>query len=140
LGVQRTVVVGEEDLEKIVLEMTGGKGPSPVFECSGSLKALNTALGIAAKKADIVQLGVFSRRYNEIDTSVFFSKELRFVGSRTSRPSSWRTAVQLMADGIVIPEKIVTAIVDLEDWFTGFTAFKNHQGIKTVLRLSGEQM
>jgi L-iditol 2-dehydrogenase len=140
LGVQRTVIIEKENLEDIVLEMTGGKGPSPVFECSGSPKALNAALGVAAKKADVVQLGVFSRQYNEIDTGVFFSKELRFVGSRTSKPSSWRTAVQLMSEGIVVPEKIVTAIVNLENWLSGFTAFKDRQGVKTVLQSSGEQM
>jgi L-iditol 2-dehydrogenase len=138
LGVHRTVVIEKEDLTGIVMEMTGKKGPSPVFECSGSLNALNMALGIAAKKADVVQLGVFSRQYNEIDTSVFLSKELRLVGSRTSKPSSWRTAVRLMSDGTVVPEKFVTAIVDLENWLSGFTAFKDHQGIKTVLRSSSE--
>jgi L-iditol 2-dehydrogenase len=134
LGVQRTVVVDQEDLKGIVLEMTGGRGSSPVFECSGSLRALNTALDIAAKKADVVEMGVFSRRYNELDTSVFFSKEIRLVGSRTSKPSSWRTAIQLMADGTVVPEKIVTATVDLEDWLSGFTAVKECRGIKTVIQ------
>jgi L-iditol 2-dehydrogenase len=136
LGVQRTVIVDREDLKGIVLETTGGEGPSPVFECSGSLEALNTALGVAAKKADVVEMGVFSRQYNELDTSVFFSKEVRLVGSRTSKPSSWRTAVQLMADGIIVPEKIVTATVDLENWLSGFTAVKERRGIKTVVQLS----
>jgi L-iditol 2-dehydrogenase len=140
LGVQRTVVVDKEDLKQIVLEMTGGKGPSPVFECSGSPQALNMALSVAAKKADVVELGVFSRQYNELDTSVFFSKELRLVGSRTSKPSSWRTSVKLMSDGIVVPEKIVTSITDMENWLSGFTAVKERRGIKTVLQLSAEQM
>jgi L-iditol 2-dehydrogenase len=137
LGVQRTVVVDKEDLGGIVLEMTGGRGPSPVFECSGSPRALNTALGVAAKKADVVELGVFPRQYNELDTSVFFSKEIRLVGSRTSKPSSWRTAIRLMAGGTVVPEKIVTAVVDLEDWLSGFNAVKECRGIKTVVQSSG---
>jgi threonine dehydrogenase-like Zn-dependent dehydrogenase len=45
-----------------------------------------------------------------------------------------------MSDGTVVPEKIVTAIVDLENWLSGFTSFKDHQGIKTVLQSSKEQM
>jgi L-iditol 2-dehydrogenase len=138
LGVQRTVVIEKEGLKNIALEMTGGKGPFPVFECSGNPKALNMALSIAAKKADIVQLGVFSHQYNELDTSAFFSKELRLVGSRTSKSSSWRTAVQLMADKIIIPEKIVTAIVDLENWLSAFAAVKECRGIKTLLQSSSD--
>jgi L-iditol 2-dehydrogenase len=138
LGVQRTVNHDEEDLSKAVAEMTEGMGPSPVFECSGSVKALNTALQLAAKQADVVQLGLFAKPFNEIDTSVFFPKELRYVGSRTQKPSSWRTTLRLMGEGLVSPEKLVTNIISLEDWEIGFQAIRERSGVKTVIQCSKE--
>jgi L-iditol 2-dehydrogenase len=83
-------------------------------------------------------MGLFSQQYNELDTGAFFPKELRFVGSRTQKPSSWRTSVKLMEDGVITPEKLVTGIIPLENWRAGFQEIKDRQGIKTVFQLSKE--
>jgi L-iditol 2-dehydrogenase len=137
LGVQRTVDQQKENLRDVVAEMTGGLGPSPVLECSGNIKALNTALQLAAKQADIVQLGIFSKQYNEIDTSVFFPKEIRLVGSRTQKPSSWRTTIKMLADGL-LPEKLISGIFPLTEWHEAFQTVKDRKGIKTVIQCSDE--
>ncbi|MDR1904395.1 MAG: zinc-binding dehydrogenase [Treponema sp.] len=138
LGVNRTVNLQKEDIGPVVRELTDGRGASPVIECSGSIKALNMALTLAAKKADIVQLGIFSSQYNEIDTSLFFSRELRLVGSRTQKPSSWRKALDLMARGSLAPERIVSKIVSLDNWKEGFTALREHKGVKFIIKSSRE--
>ena len=134
LGVQRTVDQQKEDLYKAVMELTGGTGAASVIECSGNINALNTSLQLAAKQADVVQLGIFPKQYNEIDTSVFFPKEIRLVGSRTQKPSSWRTAINLMAEGHLIPEKLVTGIFPLEEWEKAFQTVRDREGIKTVIQ------
>jgi L-iditol 2-dehydrogenase len=134
LGVQKTVDLQTENLADVVNTMTKGLGPSPVFECSGNVTALNTALQLAAKQADVVQLGIFNNQYNEIDTSVFFPKELRMVGTRTQKPSSWRTAIQLMAAGALVPEKLVSGIIPLANWLEAFQTVKDRKGIKTVIQ------
>jgi L-iditol 2-dehydrogenase len=138
LGIHRAVNQQEEDLAQVTREMTNGLGPSPVIECSGNIKALNTALQLAAKQADIVQMGLFAQQYNEIDTGAFFPKELRLVGSRTQKPSSWRTSIKLMGDETITPEKLVTDIIPLENWRDGFQEIRDKQGIKTVFQLSSE--
>jgi L-iditol 2-dehydrogenase len=138
LGVQRTVDQQKEDLAGVVMELSAGAGAAPVIECSGNIKALNAGLQLAAKQADIVQLGIFSQQYNEVDTSVFFPRELRLVGSRTQKPSSWRTAIALMGEGRLVPEKLVSGIFSLEDWRRAFQTVKDHGGIKTVIQCSGE--
>jgi L-iditol 2-dehydrogenase len=83
-------------------------------------------------------MGLFARQYNEIDTGAFFPKELRLVGSRTQKPSSWRTSIKLMEDGAVAPEKLVTSVIPLENWQDGFQEIRDRRGIKTVFRLSEE--
>ena len=138
-GVLWAIDQQKEDLSAVVMELTGGLGAAPVIECSGNIKALNTALRLAAKQADIVTLGLFPDQYNEIDTGVFFSKELRLTGSRTQKPSSWRTAIDLMAAGNLVPEKLVTDIFPLEEWQKAFMAVRDRKGIKTVIQCSREE-
>jgi len=136
LGVQRTVDQQKEDLRDIVMGLTDEAGAAPVIECSGNIKALNTALQLAAKQADVVQLGIFPKQYNEVDTSVFFPKEIRLIGSRTQKPSSWRIAINMMAEGCLVPENLVTGIFPLEEWQKAFQLVRNGEGVKTVIQCS----
>ena len=55
------------------------------------------------------------------------------MGSRSQKPSSWRTAIQLLEAGTVIPEKIVTAVVSLENWREAFDASIRGEGVKGVI-------
>jgi len=136
LGVQHTVNQQKENLQDIVMQLTKGAGVNSVIECSGNVKALNLALQLAGKQADIVQLGIFQKQYNEIDTSVFFPKELRLVGSRTQKPSSWEIAINLMASKALIPEKLVTGTFPLDEWQKAFQTVKEQRGIKTIIQCS----
>ena len=135
-GVQIAVDQLKQNLEEIVMIETGGRGVDCVFECSGVVAALNAGLRLAAKKADVVQLGLFPEQMNLIETGVFFSKELRYVGSRTQKPSSWEKAIELMRTGKVSLEQFVSRVIPLEDWRSGFDAVRNHYAIKVVVRVS----
>jgi len=135
LGVAHIVDQQKEHLPRYVKELTGGKGVNKVFECSGIVQALNTGMQIAAKKADVVQLGIFKEQFNMIDTSLFFSREIRLVGSRTQKPSSWMISLDLMRRGAVCPEKIVTGIVSLDDWREGFKRIQNCTDVKIVIQM-----
>lgn len=135
LGFDRIVDQQKEDLGQIVSDMTDGYGVDKVFECSGAVPAVNRAFELVRKKGEIIQLGVFARDYNEINCGLFFPKELRYIGTRSQKPSSWHKALKLMAEGKVCPEKIVTQMVALEDWETGFTRSKNCEEVKVVLDL-----
>lgn len=136
LGIHRIVDQQQENLEQVVRELTDGRGADRVFECSGVAQALNTGLELAAKKADIVQLGIFKEEYNSVYTGAFFPKELRYIGCRTQKPSSWEKALSIMEAGLVIPEKIVSSVIDLEDWRDGFMRSKDCSEIKVVVRCS----
>ena len=135
LGFDRIVDQLKEDLGQIVSDMTEGYGVDKVFECSGAVPAVNRAFELVKKKGEVIQLGVFARDYNEINCGLFFPKELRYLGTRSQKPSSWHKAIRLMAEGKVRPDDIVTQMVELEDWETGFTRSKNCEEVKVVLKL-----
>ncbi|HWQ79258.1 MAG TPA: zinc-binding dehydrogenase [Anaerovoracaceae bacterium] len=133
IGVDRTVDQTKEDLNEVVKEMTGGRGVDKIFECSGSVAALNKGLEVIKKKGKAIQMGVFANQKEEIATDLILHKEIVYMGSRSQKPSSWEKSMEILASGKVVPEMIVTRIVSLDDWREGFEATGKGEGVKVVI-------
>ena len=71
-----------------------------IYECSGAIPALNRSFELIRKKGEVVQIGVFAKDINEVNVGIFFPKEIHYMGTRTQKPSAWRTSLQLMAEGL----------------------------------------
>lgn len=133
IGVDRTVDQMSENINDVVNEMTGGVGVDKIFECSGSVAALNKGLEIIRKKGRAIQMGVFPKEKEEIATDLILHKEIEYIGSRSQKPSSWEKSMEILASGKVVPEKIVTMIVSLDNWREGFEASMRGEGVKAVV-------
>ncbi len=133
-GVHRVVDQQEEDLSEVIAAMTGGAGVDVVFECSGAVPALNIGLELVRKKGTVVQMGVFSHSRETIATDLILHHEIRYIGSRSQKPSSWKLALELMASQKINPEKIVTNISPLDQWHSAFEFIAGGQGCKGVLQ------
>lgn len=133
IGVDRTVDQMAENLAEVVKEMTDGVGADMIFECSGAVPALNKGLEILKKKGKAIQMGVFPKEREEIATDLILHKEIEYIGSRSQKPSSWEKSIEILASGMVVPEKIVTKIVTLDDWREGFDASIRGEGVKAVI-------
>lgn len=133
IGVDRTVDQTKEDLKDVVMKMTGGRGADKIFECSGSVTALNRGLEIIKKKGKAIQMGVFPNQKEEIATDLILHKEIVYMGSRSQKPSSWEKSMELLASGKVVPEMIVTKTVSLDDWREGFETAMRGEGVKVVI-------
>ncbi|MDF3002601.1 MAG: Galactitol-phosphate 5-dehydrogenase [Bacillota bacterium] len=131
--VDRTVDQMNENLADVVREITDGVGVDKVFECSGAVPALNKGLEIVKKKGKVIQMGVFPAEKECIATDLILHKEIEYIGSRSQKPSSWEKSIELLAEGTVVPEVIVTKIVSLDDWREGFDASINGEGVKAVI-------
>lgn len=125
----------KENLEEVVNQLTENNGVDSSFECSGAIPALNTALKVTKKRGTIVQMGVFAKDFNEIDTQSILQKEIDYIGSRSQKPSSWEKTMDLLAEEVVVPEKIVTSIIPLEKWEEGFRRSIDAEDIKVVIAL-----
>lgn len=137
-GVDRTVDQQTEDLAAVVASMTGGWGVDKAFECSGAVRAVNIAFDLVKKQGKVVQMGVFPNEMETIKTDRLLHKEIEYVGSRSQKPSSWVTALEMMRDGLVHPEKIVHEIVALDAWRPAFEAAMRGEGAKGVIRCNDE--
>lgn len=136
-GVDRCVDQMTEDLKAVVMEMTDNVGADKCFECSGAVPAANKALEVVRRKGTVVQMGVFPESHESIWTDLILHKEIVYVGSRSQKPSSWVTSLELMAAGTVVPEKIVTSLDPLEKWRDGFDKMIRGEGAKGVIVCDG---
>ncbi|MDP9751547.1 MAG: zinc-binding dehydrogenase [Thermoanaerobacter sp.] len=134
LGIDKTVDIQQENLEDIVKELTNGYGVDKVFECSGSIKAVNSGLSLLRKKGTIIQVGLFAKSFNELDLEKIIQKEICYIGSRSQKPSSWKLALYLLETGKVNTKAIISDIYSLDDWAKGFEKVMNGEGLKIVLK------
>lgn len=134
LGIDKVVDIQQENLDEIVKNHTNGYGVDKVFECSGSIKAVNSGLKLLRKKGVMVQVGLFANSLNEIDQEKIIQKEISYIGSRSQKPSSWNIALYLLQTGKVNTKAIISDIYDLKDWNKGFEKVMNAEGLKIVLK------
>jgi 2-desacetyl-2-hydroxyethyl bacteriochlorophyllide A dehydrogenase len=119
MGVQYTVDQQKEDLAALVLSITDG-GVDHAFECSGAIPALHKAFEIVHKKGQVIQMGMYREDMNPISMEYLLHKEIRYMGSRSQKPSSWALAMDLFEKAGIHPEKAVSMIVPVERWQEAF--------------------
>lgn len=134
LGIDRTINIQEENIEEVIKELTHGYGVNKVFDCSGSIHAVNSGLNLLRKKGTLVQVGIFAKSLNELDEEKIIQKELVYIGSRSQKPSSWDLALYLLDTGKVNAKDLVTKIYSLEDWQEAFDKVIGGEEIKVVFQ------
>jgi len=136
LGADYTVDSQTENLEDKVHELTDGYGANKVIDCSGSVKAVNQALPLVEKKGTFVQMGIFADKYTEIDTESIIQREIEYIGTRSQKPSSWDLALELLSNGTIQADKMITKVNDLEEWRDAFESVKSGEEIKVLIQSS----
>lgn len=134
LGVDRTINIQEENIDEVIKELTGGYGVHKVFDCSGSIHAVNSGLNLLRKKGTMVQVGIFAKSLNEMDQEKIIQKELIYIGSRSQKPTSWDLALYLMDRGLVNAKDLVTKVYSLEEWREAFEKVMSGEEIKVVIK------
>src|SRR3712207_1710884 len=133
LGVDRVVNVQAESLSDVIMEMTDGYGVDRGFDCSGFMPAVNEALPLLKKKGVFVQLGIFAKKFNEMDQETIIQREITYVGSRSQKPSSWVTSLELLESGKVDTEVLITKIVGLSEFHEGIEDLMAGKEIKVAV-------
>jgi threonine dehydrogenase-like Zn-dependent dehydrogenase len=134
LGADRTVDVSTEDLRTVAREGDDGLGFDLAVECAGVLDAAKAALAVVRPGGRYVHGGLLHGTLPLEADDVFFVRELTLYGTRSTTPSSWRTAVRLLGEGAVDVEPLIDATFPLTRWQEGFEAARQRQAIKIVLR------
>jgi len=133
LGADLTVNVDEEDPLKMVSEMTGGAGSDIFIDCSGSPNAIRMGLQIVRRGGQYTQIGLVGREFN-LDFDLIAYKEITVRGSLGQRWTSWRIGLKMLSNGSVKTEPLISDVLPLSQWETGFRKVRSKEGIKVILK------
>ncbi|MBP2100511.1 zinc-binding dehydrogenase [Enterococcus rivorum] len=133
MGIDYVINSQKSDLLAQINQLTEKQGVSQVFECSGSIQAVHSAFKIVRKKGKVIQEGLFSQDMNAIDMSLFIHKEIDYLGSRTQKPSSWKTALHLLETHKINLEPVISKIMPLRDWEQAFALAMSAEELKILM-------
>jgi len=132
LGADLSVNIERQDPWQVVSEMTDGGGADVFIECSGSPGAVRMGLNLVRRGGRYTQIGLAGRSF-DLDFDTVAYKELIITGSLGQRWISWGRSLKLLADGLVKAEPLVSDVLPLTEWKTGFTKVEKKEGLKVIL-------
>lgn len=138
IGIDKTIDILTQDLKGIVEAYTDGYGADKVFDCSGAIPAVNQGLQLTKKKGVFVQVGLFPEKMNKMDQEAIIQREIHYIGCRSQKPSSWKLALDLLDNGKINIDKMITKVVPLDEWRSGFETVMAGDEIKVLIQ-SGEK-
>lgn len=126
---------GEEDMEKIVKDETGGIGADVVIVAAPAAPPQEQALSMVRKQGSIclfASLPVGKSMLN-IDSRPLHYGEIRMVGSSDSTPAHVERAVEMIAGGKLEMDLLATHQLPLDGIFEAFELMKSGESLRVVL-------
>ena len=121
-----------QDQVEWVEEWTGGAGADVVFEVSGAPAAVLGATALAKVRGRLVIVAI-PPQPRPLDLQRVFWRELSIVGARVYERPDFETAVDMLTDGVVPAEQLITAIVPLADTAGAFDKLASGQAMKVLI-------
>ncbi|MEU9230292.1 alcohol dehydrogenase catalytic domain-containing protein [Streptomyces massasporeus] len=120
------------DLPAVVGEWTGDAGADVAFEVSGAAAGMDTAVEVLKVRGRLCLVAIHPRR-REIDLHRFFWRELSLVGARLYTRGDFERAVDLVADGTLPCERLISKVVPLTEAAAAFTALEGGGDVMKIL-------
>jgi L-iditol 2-dehydrogenase len=132
LGFEHLVDVQAQPAAEALRARWGEREPDLLVEAAGAPSSLEGCLTLAPRGGTVLQIGLYGRPVPvAVDTLVL--KEIRLLGSFSSTPTSWPTALDLLAYGAVQAEPLVTSKRPLAEWAPAFDAARGKAEGKILL-------
>jgi (R,R)-butanediol dehydrogenase/meso-butanediol dehydrogenase/diacetyl reductase len=131
LGVAEVLDPGAVDVAAYLRDCCDGVGVDAAIECSGSERALQTALASVRSAGRVVQTGLHTRPAT-IDAMLLAQRDLTLIGTWCYPVTDFPRIAALIAAGRFPVERIVTARIAIEDIVA--------KGFETLLSPTGDQV
>ena len=132
LGIDRTFALDLPAERDAAARGRDGLGADAVIECSGAQDAIEAGLGLLRKGGRLIQVGFTGGERVAMDFDAIVNRELTVIASRGKRPTSFRTALDLIEHRQVTLEPLITHRFPLAAWEAAF-ATAARSGTKVVL-------
>lgn len=126
----------EVDQVQWVEEWTGGAGADVVFEVSGAAQAVLGATALAKVRGTLVVVAIHPTP-REIDLQRVFWRELRILGARVYQRADFETAVELLRDGVIPADLLITRIIPIDGVEAAVEDLENGRALKILVDVAG---
>lgn len=138
------VLYSEENPEKAISELSGGKGADFVLECSASEKGLQHAINCARKSPEgrggngiVSIISLWGRPITiNADAISLFQLSLNGCWSWNGR-ETWERAIDLISRKVFDLDSLLTNRYCLEDWEAAFHNLRSRKDIKAFVHPNG---
>ncbi|MDY0908212.1 zinc-dependent alcohol dehydrogenase [Microbacterium sp. CFBP9034] len=121
-----------------VTEWSAGAGADVVFEVSGAAQAVLGATSLAKVRGTVVVVAIHPTP-REIDLQRVFWRELSILGARVYQRVDFETAVDLVAEGVIPADLLITRIVPLTQTQDAFADLEAGRAMKILVDVGGQQ-
>ncbi|HWD83837.1 MAG TPA: alcohol dehydrogenase catalytic domain-containing protein, partial [Kribbella sp.] len=118
-----------------VEQWTAGAGADVVFEVSGAAAAVAGATDLVKVRGTLVVVAIHPQP-RPLDLHRVFWRELRILGARVYQRQDFERAVELVADGTIPVDELVTGVVPLAEVQSAFGILEAGQAMKLLVELS----
>ncbi|MCR5666676.1 MAG: zinc-binding dehydrogenase [Eubacterium sp.] len=133
LGVDMILVSGEDDVEKIISDLTNEEGADLFVDCSGAAAAINSGLRMLKRLGRMCVIGLPGQREIPIEWKTAGEKSLDIVFSYSSSPTSWNLCLSMLERGAIDVKSMISQKVGLEDFESVVEATKRGEVIKAII-------
>jgi L-iditol 2-dehydrogenase len=139
LGADLVIDASTTDLRTAVLAATDGEGAEIVIAGPATTEAIELGLACAAKGGTVIQfMGTPPGTTLTISTNDLYFREIRLIPSYSCGPQETRAALQLISDGVVRADQVVTHRFPLEQAGRAYeVAATDRSSIKTLVTFPG---
>jgi L-iditol 2-dehydrogenase len=139
LGADWTVNPKETDLAAFVKDVTGGWGVEAAVVAVGSARLVEQTLSLLAPGGRLnIFAGIYPRDELRIDPNLIHYGEFVLTGSADSTPQDMRQALELIEDGLVDTESLISHTLPLEDLQRGIELVQKAEGLKIMIEVNGD--
>jgi L-iditol 2-dehydrogenase len=132
MGADVVVDISKQDPLEVIRDYSGGEGADTVYECAGVAGSLDMCWEAVRRGGTLVPLGIYPGEINT-DFNKVTMKELRVIGSFGYVWTSWQRTIQLLAEGKVNAEALISHEFPLDQFDDAFRASSDGTAIKVIL-------
>jgi L-iditol 2-dehydrogenase len=124
-----------EDVAAAVWQQTDGLGADVVIVCAPERKAQEQAVGLARKGGAVSLFASLPKGASDItlDSRLIHYGELRLIGASDSRPEHVVQVLELMAEGRIDWERLISHRLPLTEIQAGLALMQNKQSLKVLV-------
>ena len=135
-GFDRLVNPAEEDLEEIVKDATGGVGADVVIVAAPAAKPQQEAPRLVRKRGTVCLFASLpaDNCMLSVNSRTIHYGEIRVVGTSDSTAEHVRTAVELIAKGVLPADRLASHVLRLDEIMRAYELMQSGEALRVVLR------